>query len=374
MPATENRITFRCIEVLQPIGKFYIGAIDSADLVAISYADIRRLEERDLERYLGIQRTLSPTRVTELAKYVQTVDATFPTSVILAVKSADAEYNDELGAMSLTRNDSVAKIIDGQHRIAGLKTYRGNSFMVNVAIFVDMELEDQASVFATINLAQTKVSKSLVYDLYEYATSRSPQKTAHNIARVLNRQTGSPFFEKIKVLGVATEGKSTETLTQAAFVEALLPYLTADRIGDRDLLKRKKALDRRTSDDDRRLLRNLFVDERDDDITVIVWNYFTAVQRRWPYAWSTKEPGNILNRTTGFSALMRFFEAAYVAFGQRDAVVSIPFFETLFSTVKLADSDFTPANFPPGSAGMSKLHMQLVSDTDEVRRTARSIP
>src|SRR5436309_3886810 len=170
---TPNRITFRCLEVVQPIGTFYVGAMDSADLVAISYGDIRRLEQRDIEKYLGIERPLNNQRVDEIRKYVNTIDATFPTAVILAVKSEDAEFNEQLNAMSLTRHDGVAKIIDGQHRIAGLKSYVGPAFVVNVAIFVDMDIEDQATVFSTINLAQTQVGKSLVYDLYDYAKSRS---------------------------------------------------------------------------------------------------------------------------------------------------------------------------------------------------------
>lgn len=371
MTPTIDRITFRCLEVVQPIGTFYVGVIDSADVIAISYADIRRLEERDIEKYLGIQRTLNKDRVAEIAKYVHTVDATFPTSIILAVKSDDAEYNDKLGAMSLTRHDGVAKIIDGQHRIDGLRSYKGPTFMMNVAIFVDMEIEDQANVFATINLAQTKVSKSLVYDLYDYAKSRSPQKTAHNIARLLNKEKGSPFKDKIKILGLATPGKTGETITQARFVEDLLEYITDDPIGDRDALKRKKRLVRSVGADDKRFLRNLFIDQKDDDIAVILWNYFSAVQRRWPAAWSTKEPGNILNRTTGFSALMKFLPTAYLAFGKADAVVPSRFFETILGAVRLKDSDFTPETFPPGSSGMAKLYKQLVSDSEDERTVVR---
>ena len=87
---TPNRIVFRCLEVIQPVGTFYIGAIDSADLVAISYADIRRMEQRDIERYLGIQRTLNESRVDEIKQYAATIDATFPTSVILAIESKNA--------------------------------------------------------------------------------------------------------------------------------------------------------------------------------------------------------------------------------------------------------------------------------------------
>ena len=369
---TEDTITFRCLEIVQPIGTFYIGAMDASDLVAISYADIRRMEARDVERYLGIQRTLNPARVVELGKYVNTIDATFPTAVILAVKSEFAEYDATLGVMALTRNDSVAKIIDGQHRIAGLKHRRSGGFMVNVAVFIDMDIEDQATVFATINLSQTKVSKSLAYDLLEYAKKRSPQKTAHNVARVLNREAGSPFFQKIKVLGRATPGRPRETLTQAAFVEALLPYLTTDPIADRDAIQRDQPLERITvGSGDSRFLRNWFIDGRDDDITILLWNYFGAVQRRWPYAWTEKEQGNILNRTTGFAALMKFLPTAFSAFHEPDLVVPSESFETIFGAVRLNDPDFTPAKFAPGGSGTAALLRQLVSDTAEARKSAK---
>ncbi len=322
------------------------------------------MEQRDIEKYLGIERPLNNQRVDEIRKYVSTVDATFPTAVILAVKSEDAEFNEQLNAMSLTRHDSVAKIIDGQHRIAGLKGYVGPAFVVNVAIFVDMDIEDQATVFSTINLAQTKVGKSLVYDLYDYAKSRSPQKTAHNIARVLNREKGSPFRDRIKILGVATPGKTEETITQATFVESLLPYLTQDRIADRDALKRGKALDRYPADEeDTRFLRNLFLDERDVDITLLLWNYFTAVQRRWTSAWTTKARGNILNRANGFRALMRFFPNACRALGEPDTGIPAEAFETLFTRVKLNDEDFDPDRFKPGTSGESALVRELQTQT-----------
>jgi DGQHR domain-containing protein len=363
-----EKIHFRCLEVEQPIGKFYIGAIQSDDLLAISYADVRRIEERDIEKYLGIQRTLSTPRVTELQKYVHTVDATFPTAIILALDSEHAEYNDALMAMTITRDERVAKIIDGQHRIAGLKDYLGPRFMLNVAIFIDMDIEDQATVFATINLSQTKVNKSLVYDLYDYARSRSPQKTAHHIARVLNREDASPFKSKIKILGQATPGKD-ETLTQAAFVEALLPYITSDPISDRDTLKRGATLSRvLTVPSEARFLRNMFIEEKDDDIALLIWNYFAAVQARWPYAWSVKEQGNILNRTNGFTALMRFLPTAYWTFSRPEQVISQDDFATIFTAVSMRDDEFTPANFPPGSSGVSALLRRLVSDTETVRQ------
>jgi DGQHR domain-containing protein len=85
----DQRIEIKCLEVKQPIGKFYIGVMQHDDLVKISYADIRRLEvgdeKREVEVYSGIQRELSKNRVKQLGKYVNLVDATFPSSVILHI-------------------------------------------------------------------------------------------------------------------------------------------------------------------------------------------------------------------------------------------------------------------------------------------------
>ena len=93
--------------------------------------------------------------------------------------------------MFLPRVDNVARIINGQHRIAGLKSLRSRGFYVNVTRYiVDMDISDQANVFSTINLAQTKVSRSLVYDLYAYAKARSPQKTCHDISRLIESTCG----------------------------------------------------------------------------------------------------------------------------------------------------------------------------------------
>src|SRR3972149_6904344 len=86
-------IQFKCLEVTQPIGTFYVGVMKSSDLVKVAYADVRRIEgeRREVETYLGIERPLSRKRVAELKEYVSTLDAAFPSSVIVAVKSVDEQ-------------------------------------------------------------------------------------------------------------------------------------------------------------------------------------------------------------------------------------------------------------------------------------------
>ena len=351
-------IDIKCLEIEQPIGVFYIGVMDADALVRISYADVRRLEQREVETYLGIERPLSRERVKEIRDYAGTVDATFPTGVILAVDSDDVHF--ENGVMSIRDASRVARIIDGQHRIAGLEGFTA-AFQVNVVIFIDMDIEDQAMVFATINLAQTKVSKSLVYDLYEYTKTRSPTKTCHNIARLLNSREDSPFYKRIKILGRATDPH--QPLTQAAFVEAVQELISGDHrtaLRERDLMKRDRKLERAPVTETKRVLRNMFIDNKDAEIARLVWNYFDAVRRQWPAAWSgIDQTGNVLPRTNGFKAFMRFFASVYLRVDQPGAVTPTSSFLKVFEKIGLQDADFNTDAYPPGMTGESRLYREL---------------
>ena len=373
-------ITFPAIEIEQPIGKFYVGVIDNHDLTAISYADVRQMSGQG-DKYLGIQRRLNPVRISEIRAYTKTKDATFPTSIILAVPGKCATWNSDKSTMTLAEYisetpddpedasipyDKIAKILDGQHRIEGLGGYTGPTFQLNVAVFVDTDIAEQANIFATVNLAQTKVNKSLVYDLFDFARARSPQKSAHNIAVALNDVDKSPLRRRIKRLGIATDGGFTETITQATFVESLLPHISSDANLDRDLLLRDRKLKKADSDElQRRPFRNLFIEEQDDRVSEIVWNYFDATKSRWPEAWDSYAEGNILSKTNGFRALMRFLKPAYLSLARPiGKVVGTRSFREVFNKISLRDAEFSTQQFAPGTSGESKLLRRLLHDSN----------
>lgn len=362
------------IQIRQPIGEFLIAAMPSKRLCEIANFDVRRmLKERDIETYLGIQRPLNQARVTELESYVRTVDACFPTAVILAIDGRCAEFNSETGQLTL-RNDpnpddgtdpiyyrNIAKVLDGQHRIAGLMNYPKEDFQVNVSIFIDIDIEDQAYIFSTVNLAQTKVNKSLAYDLAELSKTHSPQKTCHNIAVALDQLEASPLHHRIKRLGTATPGRELEYLTQATFVEALMPFVSGTPTADRDILKRGEKLSSpSTSEIERHPFRPFFVSNEDLKIADVLFRYFSAVRDRWPHAWSSTERGVILNRTNGFRALMRALRQACRTLKPHKRLPTKEDFDRLLQRVQINDADFTIENFKPGSSGESLLYSKLI--------------
>lgn len=377
IPADPDKIeiVFRCLKATQPIGDLYLASIPYRDLIRMTHFDVRRViqSERDVERYLGIQRPLGKQRLADLEDYVNFLDASFPTSVIIAINDPDyVEYDSKSGRMTV-RNfrggesspsipiRMVGRVIDGQHRIAGLEAFSGTAFDMPVTIFVGADIADQAHIFSTVNLEQTKVHKNLVYDLYELARTRSPQKTAHNITVTLDRDESGPLYHRIKRLGGATEGRVFEPISQATFVEGLLAHITSDPKGDRDLLLRGASPEPATGDEVFRFVfRNMFLGGKDLDILTVVSNYFTAVRDRWPEAWADRGRGAVLNRTNGVRALLRFLRNAYLKVGvPGDVVATSKFLDRVFKPLPLNDADFTVENFPPGTSGEARLYRIL---------------
>jgi DGQHR domain-containing protein len=363
------RIEIDALKVTQPIGDLFVARIEHNVLCQISYFDVRRvlMDQRDVERYLGIQRPLSKRRVAELEQYVNFLDATFPSSIILAIDEEYASYDENRGKLLLsnakegesepsTMIGKIARVLDGQHRIAGLEKFRGEAFGLPVTIFVGSDIADQAYIFSTVNLEQTKVSKSLAYDLFELAETRSPQKTCHNIAVALDRDEKSPFYQRIKRLGFATANRKMQMLTQATFVESLMPMLSSDPKRDRDLLLRGEQIKRASEQDSFRFIfRNLFIDDKDTTTAKIVHNYFDAAREKWRVAWDSRDQGMILNKTNGFRALMRLLPRSYLRFAKPGEMVSKEKFSQLFGRVHVEDPYFNVENFKPGTSGEKDL-------------------
>ena len=377
-----------------------MGKLGWKDLLEIAHADIRKIHEESLrsdsfDSYLGIQRELSPSRISEISEYFRTQDATFPTSIILSIKSssiiskqidvglkneyADNEQDNEIVSnviideqkqiIKIRKVKEIASILDGQHRIEGLREGFENylfteDFEFNITLFIDMDIDDQAQVFSVINKAQTKVNKSLVYDLYEFTKVNSPQKTAHDIVRILNKNDKSPFFRKVKILGVAND-KDRETIAQATLAELIIDYITASPIVDRDLIRRKKnvpikkaGLSYSTKDEERRIFRSMFINENNEYIINVLWMYFSAVKKRWPRAW---DDSSLLSKSTGVIAFMRFLRPLFISLGSRWDITENEYYSVL-SRSTLKDSDFTKEKFIPGTSGQSKLYHLLVQE------------
>lgn len=331
-----KKITAKFLKVTQPIGEFYCCIMKARDLYSISYSDVRRLEEEqsedNIDTYLGIQRELNKSRVKKIREYIGSVDATFPNSIIVAINGDFLEIDDNEITIKFEdyQSGKIAKILDGQHRLAGFEETDFSfisqydekvDFEVLVTIFVEADLHTQAQVFTMVNQNQTKVNKSLVYDLESLALARNPSKTAHQIAVILNSREGSPFFRRIKRLGVKTAGVDSEVLTQAAFVENIVKLISKRPSLDRDILLGKKKNfigiknmqlpDNNNASFRAYPFRKNFINSDDSTIAVVLHNFFSVVSELWPNAWDSKNRKSVLNKTVGFISLIRLLRDVY---------------------------------------------------------------
>lgn len=340
-----NKISTNYIKITQPIGEFYCCVMKAQDLYDIAFSDVRRLEKEqgknDFETYLGIQRELSPSRVKKIKEYIKSVDATFPNSIIVAIDDKFVSLKNDRMEINFHSDQTgkIAKILDGQHRLAGFEDSNFKfvsqdgqlkDFEVLVTVFIEADLHTQAQVFTMVNQNQTKVNKSLVYDLESLALARNPSKTAHQLAVFLNSTKKSPFYHRIKRLGVKTEGVQNELITQAAFVENIVKLISKRPSLDRDILlgKKKNFLglkntqlpDSEVSDFRRLPLRKSFIDNDDISIGENIFNYFSAVEKKWPISWSKQNPRSVLNKTVGLIALTRLFRDIYNKYVERNII------------------------------------------------------
>lgn len=133
----EYPLKLPAIRVLQPLGEFFVVALDAATLRTITYMDATRIAKVDRQSFLysllGAQRQSSPRRAKQIARYINTVEAAFPNSIILAANYInDGEFQEDEDKQWRVENDSnsawhlvipssekMASIIDGQHRLLG---------------------------------------------------------------------------------------------------------------------------------------------------------------------------------------------------------------------------------------------------------------
>lgn len=342
------------IEIMQPIGTFYVGKMYSDDLVNCFY--VRSRDEKD-----GIQRLASSRRVDEIESYCKDPDATFPTPIILSVDSSKCTLkensNTNIKTVVYENNKEIFEVIDGQHRVKGIKQAQirfGFKCELLVVLMFDLTEEEKAYIFSTINSNQAKVDKSLIYDLFELSVERSPLKTCHYIARVLNSSEDSPFYQRLKMLG--KKENELSTLSQGTFVKGLVDLISRNPQKDMIAIKNGEMLLHEDLP-----LRTFFIKEQDDIILKIIKNYFGAVKNIFTKEWNSDE--YILTKTTGYLGLIKAFPNFY-DIGIKEGRLNSEFFEEIFRKIKTKfdenKTEFKSDNFTSGAAGQNKLRDALI--------------
>lgn len=194
-------------------------------------------------------------------------------------------------------------VIDGQHRLEGLKKYfednplLGEDFEVILSFLIDFDRAIIAQQFYTINYEQKSVNKSILYHLMgEFSDEIDELTLLHNFVRVLNELEKSPFHNRIKMLGktpkdIEQEQKNKMSISQAFLIDELLKTISAKSINS--------------------LYQPIFLSQfknpsKQIDVLTFIINYFNAVKDLRP-DWIEPDK-SVLSKGLGVGALIKVLQ------------------------------------------------------------------
>lgn len=352
-----KNITLSIIKVNQPIGTIYVSKISPNLLLEMSTVDRRRIVEND--EVLGIQRDLRPEKVTQIRNYLSTRDATFPNSIIVNTTS-NFVIDETETILNLEINDSTFTIIDGQHRVEGFRENIVQNFEFIIAIFKDLENEQQTNIFSTINSQQTKVDPSHNLSLELDSKVYTPVKMIIEVAQSFNFDKESPWVNNIRLLGTGSIG----IISLSAFVKPILNLVYPEN--DYYLIKNELTnvgedkfplFEKFNYKVDRYPFWEFYKSKDQKSIYKILYNYFKSLSIILEKDWRNKE--SLLNKTTGYNAIMRLFKDLLLM-GLQNGDLSYDFFFAKLNGLKNLNGTITSANFgTSGQKSSNDLYIEM---------------
>lgn len=225
--------------------------------------DKKKINDKDF------QRDENPNRVNKIAKFLENEEHPFFPNTIIATcdlandnEMVHLENNTDLDEAILSTvnehdyesflfeqnqkyticipylEDSIL-IIDGQHRLKGLEKASAKiqeNYELILSLIVGFDRSVVAQLFYTINYEHKSVNKSLLYHLTgEFSSELDDLTFMHYVVKVLNEIPESPFFEKIKMLGVNPKNativqKRKLTISQAFLIDYLIKTISRSSV------------------------------------------------------------------------------------------------------------------------------------------------
>ena len=296
----------------------YVFSVPAKTLVGESDIYRRKPDRRD-----GYQRDLTPIRLGKgkmgVTGYLLNQMGIFPTSILVNVRKEDAtvefqekeRLNDYLTIGKLLVPDNVVWfVIDGQHRLEGLKAAireveELNDFPVLLTM-TNEELFYEMLIFYMVNSRAKSVPTDLAYRILQkmmydqkapawiekvIMTGANRRKAiAATIVDFLNWKEKSPFYGKIREVG---EPRKTEHLTTDGMMTRYVSFILRSEI-----------------------FENMF----DEDVADLLISYWRAIQETYTDAFDHPE-NYVLLTSLGLSSLSRVFSVIY-GYCARDQDVS----------------------------------------------------
>ncbi|EGR0477769.1 DGQHR domain-containing protein [Vibrio cholerae] len=306
--------------VAQPHHQFMLTTMTAGTLSKITYTAVRGVDSE----VGAVQRVLIERRIKSLKDFILS-GGDLPGCIILNWISDGLSISDN--TMSFEMNPRLAQIIDGQHRVAGIKeAIKENpsisDMRIPVVVYQRLTTQECADIFIAINTEQKPAPKSLVYDLYgigsEVAIDHAAAR-ARDIAEILNGDQESPYYGKIKFPGEKRRKGGIALSTAVSAIKPLVePNASFEQIGVHELNTQIKCLN----------------------------NYFIAIANEYGAEWDLNT--NAFQYSAGFTAACEFFKLKLLAYCKNKGSFKV---DTIQNALKLNDNGLIRQEEVSGQGG-----------------------
>lgn len=234
------------IELTQNGQNLLLCKMPASILALVSYASARGKDDE----VGSVQRYLNTSRISAIKDFTLK-GGQFPNAIVLNWVSEEYPLGFEGSTLIIPNVVRSAQLIDGQHRVAGLKAAIEEKpevadLEIPVAIYVGLDTRECANIFLAINTEQKPVPRSLVFDLYGVANEDFVDQAAvraRDIVMAMNDDDTSAYFELIKLPG-SPRRKGGIALSTA--IAAIKPTVEEkgdfEQVGIRELESQKRAM------------------------------------------------------------------------------------------------------------------------------------
>ncbi|WP_081954936.1 DGQHR domain-containing protein [Achromobacter sp. RTa] len=275
-------------EVTQGKRTFLLTKLSAKVVTNISYAAVRGRDEEEG----AIQRVLNASRISGIKAFTLS-GGDYPNAIVLNWVSSTNKLKRLAREIRFSDVSNSAQIIDGQHRVAGIKAAIEErkaigDLQLPVVIYTGLTTKECADIFLAINEEQKPAPRSLVFDLFGLASQELVDPAAvraRDIAHFLNDGEDSPYNGEIKLPG----GKMRKGgIALSTAVVAIKPLV--DEKGSFDQIG----------------LTNL------EDQRQVILNLFLALQGKYGNKWAEKD--NAFLWAAGFTAALEFLHLKLISY------------------------------------------------------------
>ncbi|WP_278621307.1 DGQHR domain-containing protein [Ectopseudomonas oleovorans] len=272
--------TYPFIPVKQKEHSFKLVSLPAGLLVRISYAAVRRKDDEEG----AVQRVLNTSRISGIKDFALRM-GDFPASIVLNWIGGKMVIDHQ--SVEIPDQPKSAQIIDGQHRVAGLKAAIEDDpsiadYQIPVAIYENLDTAHSARIFISINTEQRPAPKSLVFDLYGVSASDIMDPAAiraNDIVAHLSSEN-QPYRNWIKL---PNQERQRGGVALSTAVNAIKPLVDAkgqlEQVGATELEIQK----------------------------AIFSNFFSAIKDKYGHHWDDR--GNAFIYASGFIGAIEFFRS-----------------------------------------------------------------